>query len=183
MHYFGWDPGLKGAIALLGDKLQYRPYPLIKVGDEKVLDLELFGKRVRQLASYDAFGVYEFNQAIIRGAGGARISGPAQYNYGHGNGYMQGWIEALRIKAIGLTPKEWQAELFEGYDIPKEEPAKESVKRIIMEMFPDSTFVVAKSAIHDGCIDATAMAVVAKRIVEKTLRNKKIIELVSGLYE
>ena len=173
MKYIGIDPGSSGGVAYIDtekNKHAAIKMPVIK----SVFDLNEFSKIMRRLLSTDHHHVVMEDVHSIFG-----MSAKSNFSFGKNVGNIEGVLASFSAKYTKVTPKVWQAEMWQGINIVKINTGKKTKSGNVKyktdtkatsllaakRLFPEDDFLASErsSKPHDGIIDALLMAEYAKR--------------------
>ena len=161
MIYTGWDPGKTGAMVALTDKgalLEYEPYPIIKAGSKKVLDLVGICQWVSNLGIDYAIRATIEQVSARRGQGATSI-----FSFGRSLGVIEGVIAASGISKMYATPQAWQKMMLAGK--PKGKDSKASAILTCTELWPElaAAFRDMNKEQREGIADAALIAEYGRR--------------------
>jgi len=172
MIYIGIDPGKDGGIAYINTLTgEVGKTGIPKIGDE--VDLNKYCDYLRALTKGSHHVILE-NVHSIFGA-----SAKSNFSFGKNNGHIEGFLVALGAKYTLVTPKKWQAEMWEGVPIVKINTGKKTTKgnikykndtkatslKAVKRLFPqiDLRKTTRSTKPHDGIVDALLLAEYGKR--------------------
>ena len=169
MIFVGIDPGLKGAIAFLGDGAvpALVSMPVIKrLRGEGRDQIDMVGLRDLLQSwlplGFGCFVTVERGQALPPGMGG----GVTNFARGYHRGILEGLLVALRIPYQLVPPQTWQREMLQGA------PAGDTGQRSIMaaqRLFPGVSLLrtpacrKADDGLSDGLAEALLLAEYGRR--------------------
>ncbi len=148
----GIDPGLRGAVAVLGGSDKTCEFWLLNDITECRIPFENIVK------GYGVEFAYIEKAQAFPGQGVVGM-----FNYGLGFGRIIGWVEALSVPYELVPPTKWQKVMHAGCT---GKTAKEKSKNAARRLFPKENFVPKGSVkLHDGLIDALLIAEYGRRQV------------------
>lgn len=173
MIYVGIDPGAKGAIAYIDTekgKTGRIQTPVVS----KEVDVWQFCAYLKSLTQGKEHHVIVEDVHSIFGA-----SAKSNFSFGKNVGGIEWALVALGCKFTKVTPKVWQAEMWQGVPIVKINTGKKTPKGNIKykndtkatsllaakRLFPEEDFLATKrsSVPHDGIVDALLLCEYGKR--------------------
>ena len=166
-YIISYDPGHDGAIVVYRDGSLYSKGVVPQVSG-KTLDLNLFIKFFSKFKDKDVVVVYEELHALFR------VSASATFTLGYHMGVIKTMTQTLGMKSVAVKPKEWQKEMWGGFDkimVKKKGNKKKTVDtkatslKVCRSMFPSLDLRKNDRCTnpHDGIVDALLLAEYAKR--------------------
>jgi len=149
--YAGIDPGLDGAIAVLGDgRLQVSSADIYDAPSAKIGNKSDFmvADMVNILQRYPG----EVLAAIERVHSMPKQGVASSFNFGRGVGYWIGILAALKIPYEEVTPQRWQADMLNGI-----QKTKDASRLRAMQLFPQLADKLNLKK-HHGRADALLIA-------------------------
>lgn len=144
----GIDPGIKGAIAVIGDE---------------VTEFWLLKEIVEQKTKHfdDIIRAYGIDHCFLEKAQAMPGQGVSTtFNYGVGFGRIIGWLEILAVPFTLVPPQTWQKMMHLGCSGEPKDRSRQAVTRL----FPRENLVPNGCVkLHDGLADALLLAEYGRR--------------------
>lgn len=146
MIFMGIDPGLKGGVAWVGDKVGAIPMPV----KDKRVDGEALAEVIRAVApasvTVEKVGAMP-GQGVV-----------SMFNFGHGAGTIAGVLSALGAPFSLATPQAWKKAV-----LPAGDHGKDAAIALCAKHFPGVRLVLPRCRKpHDGMADALCLALFCK---------------------
>ncbi len=153
MMYVGIDPGLSGALAVLGEEGQLIAVwdtPTVKTGKKTVYDVAEMAK----ILSWERdWATVTMEQA--QGMPGQGIT--STFRIGEGFGIWRGILAAFKMPLLTVRPSVWQRAMFKGVAIGN--GTKEKSVTLAMQLFPGIDLTPGRCRTpKDGRSDAALIA-------------------------
>lgn len=152
----GIDPGLNGAVVIIGKEIRLFKTPLVKLGKRPTYDLP----RMRELltSGIDFVVIEDVHAHPKQGT-------VSMFNFGVGYGLWKGLLSGLQIPYQVVAPQEWQREVLRGTARDKQAAIEFCHRR-----FPRvSLLATERSRVpDDGLADALCIAEYGRRIYSGT---------------
>lgn len=167
MQYIGIDPGAKGAVAVLDDRLQLitaEPLPMLTNGEVDAAEL------YRNLWHYPLLP--EPTLAIIEKVSAMPGQGvTSMFNFGRNVGELKATLKILKIPYVEITPLAWKKKVLAGLPWKtKNEADKKRAKLVavtyVERRFPEANLRGPRGGIKDGVADAICLAIYGKVVDE-----------------
>lgn len=156
--YIGIDPGLSGAVVVLGEteiiRMYDTPTTAIKSG-KKNKTVYIESEMARMLSPYNVEGA----QAVIENVHSMPGQGvSSMFSMGYGMGLWIGILSALKIPYTKVTPQAWKKKMMDG--MGKEKSA--SCIRA-QQLYPNAELFTPRGRALDGRGDALLIATYLKQ--------------------
>lgn len=148
-HYFlGIDPGVKGAFAVIDEDGTIVDYWRVDKHELTKLETKL--------------NKYHYTCTVIERAGQMSHDTPmTAFSTGKGYGKLTALLELNRVRYLEVHPRSWQTKILGKFATGK---SKERCLQEMSRMHPGETFIPARCrVVHDGVVDAVAIAHYARR--------------------
>jgi hypothetical protein len=161
----GIDPGASGAIVVIDDKNNVLIKPTPKTGKE--IDVHQLASFLKEFTE-NSYCVIEDVHSIFG------VGAKSNFQFGRALGLVEGIISTLGIPYSKITPKKWQARMWEGIkpieintgkltkegNIKYKTDTKKTSLIAAKRIFPNVNFVPTERSKkdHDGSIDAALIA-------------------------
>lgn len=167
MQYIGIDPGAKGAVAVLDDRLQLitaEPLPMLTNGEVDVAEL------YRNLWHYPLLP--EPTLAIIEKVSAMPGQGvTSMFNFGRNVGELKATLKILKIPYVEITPLAWKKKVLAGLPWKAKNAADKKRAKLVAvtyveRRFPEANLRGPRGGIKDGVADAICLAIYGKVLDE-----------------
>lgn len=161
LRYIGIDPGISGAIAVIGaaGAVEFFDTPILQIKSGKSLKNIIDANAAALLLQsiHPSYVIIEKVWAMTKGAGGASMGSTSAFNFGMGFGIWLGIIAALQIPHEQVAPVTWKRRLM--LDMGQE---KDASRLRAMQLFPQASGSLNLKK-HHGRADALLLAEYARR--------------------
>lgn len=143
--YLGIDPGISGALALIGDQdgIEVHDMPTIEIRGKRRPDLPALRDILIDIGPVDLVVVEQ-----VQGVQGSGAT--SAFNFGHGAGAIEMALVVLERPTQYVTPQRWTKDMGVGSD-------KGAHRRAAQRLFPDRASLFQRVK-DDGRADAALLA-------------------------
>ena len=158
MIYVGIDPGLGGAVAVIGPGHYVRLYdvPILMLTKKREYDLASMVSIFSAFSLEVSLGQVHVALELVHAMPGQGVT--SMFTFGRGTGLWEGILAGLGLPYTKITPQRWKKAMLDG--MPKEKDA--SVVRA-KQLFPGADLRLKK---HHGRADALLIAEYLRRTLK-----------------